>query len=74
MQSAFDEAVEYVHDRKQFGQSVGTFQLMQGAECDENLQPTLIILLQPKLPICIPNSTLVDLMYTPLHGLAIEGT
>lgn len=30
MQAAFDEAVEYVHDRKQFGQPVGTFQLMQG--------------------------------------------
>jgi isovaleryl-CoA dehydrogenase len=30
MQSAFDYAVEYVHDRKQFGQPVGTFQLMQG--------------------------------------------
>ena len=30
MQAAFDYAVEYVHDRKQFGQPVGTFQLMQG--------------------------------------------
>jgi alkylation response protein AidB-like acyl-CoA dehydrogenase len=30
MQAAFDHAVEYVHDRKQFGQPVGTFQLMQG--------------------------------------------
>lgn len=30
MQSAFDYAVEYVHDRKQFGQPVGSFQLMQG--------------------------------------------
>ena len=30
MQGAFDYAVEYVHDRKQFGQPVGTFQLMQG--------------------------------------------
>jgi isovaleryl-CoA dehydrogenase len=30
MQAAFDFAVEYVHDRKQFGQPVGTFQLMQG--------------------------------------------
>jgi isovaleryl-CoA dehydrogenase len=29
-QAAFDYAVEYVHDRKQFGQPVGTFQLMQG--------------------------------------------
>lgn len=30
MQSAFDYAVEYVHDRKQFGEQIGTFQLMQG--------------------------------------------
>lgn len=31
MQAAFDYAVEYIHDRKQFGQPIGTFQLMQGA-------------------------------------------
>jgi hypothetical protein len=30
MQAAFDSAVEYVHERKQFGQPIGTFQLMQG--------------------------------------------
>lgn len=30
MQAAFDYAVEYVHDRKQFNQPIGTFQLMQG--------------------------------------------
>lgn len=30
MQAAFDYAIEYVHDRKQFGQQIGTFQLMQG--------------------------------------------
>jgi isovaleryl-CoA dehydrogenase len=30
MQAAFDYAVEYIHNRKQFGQPVGTFQLMQG--------------------------------------------
>ncbi|RDB21528.1 Isovaleryl-CoA dehydrogenase, mitochondrial [Hypsizygus marmoreus] len=34
MQAAFDEAVEYVHDRKQFGKPVGTFQLMQGKIAD----------------------------------------
>ncbi|KAG6900404.1 hypothetical protein C0993_011097 [Termitomyces sp. T159_Od127] len=32
--AAFDEAVEYVHDRKQFGQPVGTFQLMQAKIAD----------------------------------------
>ncbi|KAJ3519938.1 hypothetical protein NM688_g9229 [Phlebia brevispora] len=31
MQAAFDYAVEYVHERKQFGVPIGTFQLMQGA-------------------------------------------
>ncbi|KAF8965223.1 acyl-CoA dehydrogenase/oxidase [Flammula alnicola] len=34
MQAAFDYAVEYVHDRKQFGQPIGTFQLMQGKIAD----------------------------------------
>ncbi|CAL1705634.1 unnamed protein product [Somion occarium] len=34
MQAAFDYAVEYVHDRKQFGQPVGTFQLMQAKVAD----------------------------------------
>ncbi|KAL4248805.1 acyl-CoA dehydrogenase family protein [Abortiporus biennis] len=34
MQAAFDYAVEYVHDRKQFGVPVGTFQLMQGKIAD----------------------------------------
>ncbi|KAF8584069.1 acyl-CoA dehydrogenase NM domain-like protein [Ramaria rubella] len=29
MQAAFDNAVEYVHERKQFGRPVGTFQIMQ---------------------------------------------
>ncbi|KZV96173.1 acyl-CoA dehydrogenase NM domain-like protein [Exidia glandulosa HHB12029] len=29
MQSAFDYAMEYIHERKQFGQPVATFQLMQ---------------------------------------------
>ncbi|KDQ61126.1 hypothetical protein JAAARDRAFT_152193 [Jaapia argillacea MUCL 33604] len=33
-QAAFDYAVEYVHDRKQFGQPVGTFQLMQAKIAD----------------------------------------
>jgi isovaleryl-CoA dehydrogenase len=30
MQNAFDIAVDYVHERKQFGKAIGTFQLMQG--------------------------------------------
>ncbi|GBE81717.1 acyl-CoA dehydrogenase NM domain-like protein [Sparassis crispa] len=34
MQAAFDYAIEYVHDRKQFGQPIGTFQLMQGKIAD----------------------------------------
>lgn len=32
--STFQLAVPYVHDRKQFGQAVGTFQLMQGKIAD----------------------------------------
>ncbi|KAH8117050.1 acyl-CoA dehydrogenase NM domain-like protein [Phellopilus nigrolimitatus] len=34
MQASFDYAVEYVHARKQFGQPIGTFQLMQGKVAD----------------------------------------
>lgn len=30
MQAAFDTAIEYTHDRKQFGKPIATFQLMQG--------------------------------------------
>ncbi|KAI7958009.1 hypothetical protein MJO29_006226 [Puccinia striiformis f. sp. tritici] len=34
MQAAFDVAVPYVHERKQFGKRVGTFQLLQGKIAD----------------------------------------
>ncbi len=34
MQSCMDVAVPYLHDRKQFGQAIGTFQLMQGKLAD----------------------------------------
>ncbi|MEE4191915.1 MAG: isovaleryl-CoA dehydrogenase [Halieaceae bacterium] len=34
MQAAMDVVVPYIHDRKQFGQSIGEFQLMQGKVAD----------------------------------------
>jgi len=34
MQACLDIVIPYVHDRKQFGQSIGTFQLMQGKLAD----------------------------------------
>ena len=34
MQSAMDVVVPYIHDRKQFGQSIGEFQLIQGKVAD----------------------------------------
>jgi len=34
MQSAMDLAIPYVHERKQFGQPIGTFELMQGKLAD----------------------------------------
>jgi len=34
MQAALDAVIPYVHDRKQFGQPIGTFQLMQGKLAD----------------------------------------
>jgi isovaleryl-CoA dehydrogenase len=34
MQAAFDVVMPYVHERKQFGQPIGTFQLVQGKLAD----------------------------------------
>ncbi len=34
MQACMDQVLPYIHDRKQFGQSIGTFQLMQGKLAD----------------------------------------
>jgi isovaleryl-CoA dehydrogenase len=34
MQAALDVAIPYVHERKQFGASIGTFQLVQGKLAD----------------------------------------
>jgi isovaleryl-CoA dehydrogenase len=34
MRAGFDLVMPYVHDRKQFGQAIGTFQLMQGKIAD----------------------------------------
>ena len=34
MQACVDEVLPYLHDRKQFGQSIGQFQLMQGKLAD----------------------------------------
>jgi isovaleryl-CoA dehydrogenase len=34
MQAALDLVLPYVHERKQFGQPIGTFQLMQGKLAD----------------------------------------
>ena len=34
MQSVMDNVVSYIHDRKQFGQSIGEFQLIQGKVAD----------------------------------------
>ncbi|MFM8767854.1 MAG: acyl-CoA dehydrogenase family protein, partial [Rubrivivax sp.] len=34
MQAVMDNVIPYIHDRKQFGQSIGEFQLMQGKVAD----------------------------------------
>ena len=65
MQAAFDYAVEYVHDRKQFGQPVGTFQLMQG-------QSSSACVLSSRLDswLCVvmrPTGKIAD-MYTKLNA------
>ena len=45
MQAAMDVVVPYIHDRKQFGQSIGEFQLIQGKVAD------MYTTLQPAAPI-----------------------
>ena len=36
MQSVMDNVIPYIHDRRQFGQSIGEFQLIQGKVADMN--------------------------------------
>lgn len=55
MQSAFDYAMEYIHERKQFGQPVGTFQLMQGAHAPaRRREPPPISVLQARSQVKPP--------------------
>lgn len=54
MQAAFDYAVEYVHDRQQFGRPVGEFQLMQGVQYTAIVhQPNTEAKFQERSRICI---------------------
>jgi isovaleryl-CoA dehydrogenase len=66
MQAAFDFAVTYVHERQQFGQPIGTFQLMQGmpsnCTCKLNRRRCFMSVLQQRLRICTPSSMLADHM------------
>ena len=62
MQAAFDYAVEYIHDRKQFGHPVGTFQLMQG-EVDRFQSISYV----HELNFGIPVAKIAD-MYTKLNA------
>jgi alkylation response protein AidB-like acyl-CoA dehydrogenase len=55
MQAAFDHAVEYVHDRKQFGQPVGTFQLMQGMLRNYRAKRRVYLYRQARLRTCTRN-------------------
>lgn len=70
MQAAFDYAVEYIHDRKQFGQPVGTFQLMQGICLHHYTRVIDLSFAQVKLQTCIQVSVQVDLWFMPLQERA----
>ena len=48
MQACMDLVVPYIHDRKQFGQSIGEFQLIQGKIADMYTSST------PAAPTCMP--------------------
>ena len=55
MQACLDVTLPYVHERKQFGQSIGQFQLMQGKLADNEpatMEPRFVlrILRDPRRP------------------------
>ena len=75
MQAAFDHAVEYVHDRKQFGRPVGTFQLMQGVSIYLRVLMIVwvfILHFQLRLRTCIQSLTQAGHTFTRSRELAIE--
>jgi isovaleryl-CoA dehydrogenase len=56
MQSVMDNVVPYIHDRKQFGQSIGEFQLIQGKVAD------MYTILQAARAYCYPVGKNLDLL------------
>jgi isovaleryl-CoA dehydrogenase len=47
MQACMDVVVPYMHERKQFGQAIGEFQLMQGKMADMYADAQCL----PRLPV-----------------------
>ncbi len=50
MQAALDVVIPYIHDRKQFGQPIGEFQLIQGKLADMYTRPPT-----PAAPMSTPS-------------------
>ncbi len=69
MQACMDVVVPYIHDRKQFGQAIGEFQLVQGKisryvhqdECGQSLRLTLLP--KPVTAVKPPVKTLLPRFY-----------
>jgi len=63
MQAGLDLALDYTHDRKQFGVKIGTFQLMQGKLAGK-----------PNIPILPTSSFISHLLSVIPIGLCAEST
>ncbi len=62
MQSVMDNVVPYIHDRKQFGQSIGEFQLIQGKVAD------MYTVLQAARAFCYTVGKNLDLLASQNNG------
>lgn len=48
MQAALDTVIPYVHERKQFGQSIGEFQVSEDSKRPHKRKITYVILAHPR--------------------------
>ena len=71
MQACMDIVIPYMHERKQFGQAIGEFQLIQGkiAVCIPNLMPLVLIYMllhKPVIVVKLPAKMLLQPFYIVL--------
>lgn len=74
MQCAFDYAVEYMHERKQFGKPIASFQLMQAKIAGALERPCHSDVQLIGFQICTPSSMPQGRTCMPLVGPVTMGT